>query len=174
MVNKYLSDMNKVILGNADLSILSEEYQEYENSVLKESEKELLLLLDISEAKTTYHCTVCNTEVSPNFPTPVAYCILCNDYTTWKKNCHWEQNITFDQLTKFTFNRAKEIISHMSLSKRINILKELDKHLLYLYQSTKQYNDQMFGKSLPPKTFLSIMGKIKHLEILQLWLYGID
>jgi ribosomal protein L37AE/L43A len=164
---------NRSVFDGKKLSNLSYEYEEYDNSVLKQSEKELLLILDIS-SETSYHCSECGTQVYPNFPTPIAYCDKCNAQNTWRKNSHWEENMTFEQLTQFTFNKAKEFIFKMSLKKRISMLKELDYKLVYLYQATKEYNDQMFGKSMPPKDFMSIMGKIKHLEILQNWLYGIE
>jgi len=155
------------------VSELTKELQEYENSCLAESEKELLMMLDLS-SKPTYHCMECKTEVSPIFPSPIAYCPLCNEDVVWTKNLHIEDNITFEDLIKVTFNKAHVIINKMSLKKRIKMLEELDKHLLHCYEVTKQYNDQGFGKSISPEVFYKIMGKIKHLEILQNWLYFID
>jgi hypothetical protein len=84
------------------------------------------------------------------------------------------ETITFDQLTKLTFDHAHNVINKMSIKKRIQILVQFQKHLDCLYDATKGYTDQMFGKSMPAKTFRSILGKIKHLEILQAWLYGIE
>lgn len=147
--------------------------KEYEASCLKQSEKELLLLMEI-KSESTYHCIKCETEVYPQFPSPVAFCPKCNTMQTWKKNNHWEDNITFDSLIKLTFNKAHDIIKKMTLKKRIKMLEDIDKHLLHCYEVTKGYNDQGFGKSLSPDVFYSIMGKIKHLEILQNWLYGIE
>jgi hypothetical protein len=136
--NQYVLNNLKDIAQNSCLSNLSEEMEEYEQSVLKESEREMLMLLDFT--------------VSDNFT----------------------ESLTFDQLSKCTFDRAHEFINKMTLPKRIHILHELDKHLLHVYETTKGYNDQGFGKSLSPNIFYSLMGKIKHLEILQSWLYGID
>lgn len=84
------------------------------------------------------------------------------------------KNITMDKLTKLSFNTAHQVIQRLNIPTRIRLLNDLDKRLLSLYTATKHYNDKMFGESMPPKDFLTIMGKIKHLEILQSWLYGID
>lgn len=84
------------------------------------------------------------------------------------------KNITMDELAKLSFNTAHQVIQRLNIPTRIRLLNDLDKRLLSLYTATKHYNDAMFGKSMPPKDFLTIMGKIKHLEILQSWLYGID
>jgi hypothetical protein len=86
----------------------------------------------------------------------------------------YAQYITFDDLSKLTFDKAKKVIQHISLAQRIDYLGKLDKKLLYLYESTKGYNGQGFGKSMPVKDFMHVMGCIKHLEIIQTWLYGID
>lgn len=82
--------------------------------------------------------------------------------------------ITLEQLSKLTFNRAHDVINKMSISKRIKILNDLDYRLVHLYVATKEYNDEGFGKSMSPKDFIFIMGRIKYLEILQQWLYGIE
>lgn len=165
-----LKEINDVLyLSDID----DKELQAYENTVLKQSEKELLLMMEIS-CDPTYHCIKCGTEVHPGFPSPNAYCTECKKSTQWKKNPHWEDNIVFEDLIKLTFNKAHDIINKMSLRKRIKMLDSLDKHLLHCYDMTKEYNDQGFGKSMSPNIFYSIMGKIKHLEILQNWLYGIE
>jgi len=128
----------KDIANNPDLSYLSEEVKKYEEDVLKQSEKELLNMLDLTRID------------------------------------EWAIRITFDELNRLTFNKAHEIIKKLSIAKRIKLLKELDAKLIYLYESTKQYNDQGFGKSVSPEVFQSMMGRIKHLEILQNWLFGIE
>lgn len=151
---------------------LLKELDEYENKCLKDAEVEMLLLLEISSTP-TYHCIKCNNEVYPHLPSPVAQCRHCKKEVLWKKNNHMEDNITFEALSKLTFNKAHDLIVKMSLKKRMNMLKELDHHLVHCYEVTKKYNDQGFGKSLSPEIFYNIMGKIKHLEILQTWLYGI-
>lgn len=120
------------------LSYLGKEVEEYEESVLKESEKELLLLLNVNDSE---------------------------DFV---------EQMSFDQLSKFTFDKAHNFINKMTLPKRIQILHELDRHLIHTYDATKEYNDKGFGKSISPNVFYSLMGKIKHLEILQSWLYGIE
>ena len=156
--------------GLADSNLLTE----YEDSCLKESEKELLLILEI-RSEPTYHCLKCGEEVYPNFPSPIAYCPHCKEQQIWTKNVHLEDNITFDQLCKLTFNKAHETIQKVPLKKRITLLEDVDKHLVHCYEIVhKDYNDQGFGKSMSPEIYYRIMGKIKHLEILQNWLFGIE
>ena len=85
------------------------------------------------------------------------------------------EEIAFAELIKISFNKVKGLIEKMTLKKRIKMLSELDDRLVFLYQETKGYNDALFGKAkYGPKEFQKIMGKIKHLEIIQTWLYGID
>lgn len=123
-------------LCDTSVSLLGEEYSQYEND-LKKSEEELegILNLDLD---------------------------------------HHAEEITFEQLCSITFIKAKKIIFKMSIKKRIAVLKDLDHRLVHLYDGLKGYNDQGFGKSLSPQIFYQMMGKIKHMEILQQWLYGID
>jgi hypothetical protein len=120
------------------ISYLDEEYRDYENQFLKESEAELTLILNLKD------------------PKGIA------------------GKVTFDQLIKMTFNKAHEVIQRMDLKKRITILEQLRVHIEHLYEAVKGYNDKGFGKSLSPQVFYSLMGKIKHFEIIQNWLYGID
>jgi hypothetical protein len=120
------------------LSYLSEEFIEYEQTELQQSEKEMLDLLNPE----------CISTLS--------------------------ETITFEQLSKLTFNKAHNCIIGMQIAKRIKMMEDLKFHLFHLYEATKEYNDKGFGKSMPPKDFQKIMGKIKHLEILQSWLFGIE
>jgi hypothetical protein len=117
---------------------LRAELLKYQESVLSESEKEMLILLDLENIN------------------------------------EWAESVTFEQLAKFTFNRAKEIINEITLKRRIKLLGDLDYHLIHLYEATKGYNDKGFGKSMSPDEFYGIMGKIKHYEVLQNWLFGIE
>lgn len=82
--------------------------------------------------------------------------------------------ITFDQLCVITFNKAKVVICKMTIQKRISMLKPLQNRLDHLYEGTKGYYDSMFGSPVSPKVFQQMMGKIKHMEILMSWLYGIE
>ena len=81
--------------------------------------------------------------------------------------------ITFEQLSEITFVKAQLMIDNMSMGKRVRIFTKLNYRLEHLYEGTKGYNDQGFGKSLPPKQFYTIMGKIKHMETLKQWLFGL-
>jgi len=87
----------------------------------------------------------------------------------------WADIISFDELTRLSFSKAHTIIKNISFKKRLKLLSQLDYHLVCLYEETKKYKDLIAGKSeLTPKDFMRIMAKIKHLEILQSWLYGIE
>lgn len=133
----YIEESADQIFKDPNITALSEQYGDYVAG-LKESEKELLAILDLRGVDKLV------------------------------------ETINYEQLTKLTFDKAKSLIQKFSVAKRIKVLQDLDKHRVYLYDCTKAYNDQMFGKSMPVKDFMKIMGKIKHIEILQNWLFGIE
>lgn len=80
-------------------------------------------------------------------------------------------------LSELSLNRAHEVIQEITLSKRIKILRDLDRHLLSLYEVSSRFGNE---KNLDPadriteKDYFKILGKIKHLEIMQTWLFGIE
>lgn len=85
-------------------------------------------------------------------------------------------NITLDDLMKMPFDKSKKSIDKFSLAKRIQVLSELDARRSYLYSCASRYG---IGSPHNPdfvsaKDWRIIMGRIKHLEILQAWLYGIS
>lgn len=84
--------------------------------------------------------------------------------------------IKLDDLMRMPFDRAKKGIEKFSLAKRIEVLSELDVRRSYLYSSASRYGAGNPGDSEPlsAKDWRTIMGRIKHLEIIQAWLYGIS
>lgn len=84
--------------------------------------------------------------------------------------------LDFDQFIKMPFNQAREQTERMSAKQRIEYLEKLDTRSLFLYNRTSLYTA---GDGTPKdmqishKEFISLLGKIKHCEILQNWLYGI-
>lgn len=87
----------------------------------------------------------------------------------------WADIISFDELMRLSFSKAHAVIKNISFKKRLKLLSQLDHHLVCLYEETKKYKDSVTEESkLTSKDFMRIMAKIKHLEILQSWLYGIE
>lgn len=86
------------------------------------------------------------------------------------------QAIQLEELLKMPFARAEKSIDQLSLAKRIELLGDLDKRRTYLYSQASRYGAESH-KGLDPlsaKDWRTIMGRIKHLEIIQAWLYGIQ
>jgi hypothetical protein len=84
------------------------------------------------------------------------------------------ESITFEQVCSITFIKAKDIIFKMSVKKRIDVLKVLDYNLDHLYKMAADYGEPDVEVPITPKVYLALMGRIKHLEILMQWLYGIE
>lgn len=83
------------------------------------------------------------------------------------------EELELEDLIKLSFESAKFAIERVSFKRRLKLLEDVDKFLLSLYKSTEAYGEQSFGQAMQPKIFEQIMGRIKHLEILQTWLFGI-
>ena len=84
------------------------------------------------------------------------------------------ENITFDQLLKLPFNEAQKAISFFSMEKRIKMLDELTTRKSHYYNQTAKFGEGIpKDEQLSPEAFRSLLGKIKHVEIVQNWLYGI-
>lgn len=92
-----------------------------------------------------------------------------------KKTEEMVDSVTLETIMASNFQRAKEIIDQMTIAKRIAILEDLSKYRSQLYDSFSRYG----GKGIPRDEQLSatdfrmLLGRVKHLEILQNWLYGI-
>lgn len=83
--------------------------------------------------------------------------------------------LTLQALLQLSFYKAKEIVDRMSIAKRILMLEELDEYKLYLYDCADQFAMDGVPKEerMTAKEFRAILGRIKHLEIVQNWLFGI-
>lgn len=82
---------------------------------------------------------------------------------------------TLQSIMSANFTNAKQTIDKMSIMKRIQILEELDEYKSYLYNRAGTWGQPGIPKDeqLSANTFRAILGRIKHLEILQGWLFGI-
>lgn len=83
--------------------------------------------------------------------------------------------VSLEQVLTSSFQTAKDTIDKMTLAKRIEMLNDLDKYRDYLYEQVNRYGAQGLSKDeqLKASEFRVIMGRIKHMEIIQNWLFGI-
>lgn len=88
-------------------------------------------------------------------------------------NDDYVKNMKFDELVKLPFAEAQKIIERMDMAKRIAMLDELTTLRKFYYEETKRYCGVSKDELISASEFRSLLGKIKHLEILQNWLYGI-
>lgn len=84
--------------------------------------------------------------------------------------------ITLEDLMRMPFDKSKKSIEKFSLAKRIQVLSDLDTRRSYLYSYAARYGvgNPRDPEFVSAKDWRSTMGRIKHLEILQAWLYGIN
>jgi hypothetical protein len=85
------------------------------------------------------------------------------------------KRIQLEDLMRMSFDNALQIINKLSLAKRIDVLADLDARRLYLYNQAARYGvgNPKDPNYLTTRDWKAMMGKIKHLEILQAWLYGV-
>lgn len=85
-------------------------------------------------------------------------------------------DVTLESIMRTNFMNAKEVIGKMTIAKRIKILEELDTYKSYLYESLNRFGAEGVPKEeqLSATDFRALLGRIKHLEILQNWLFGIE
>lgn len=81
--------------------------------------------------------------------------------------------MTLSDVVKLPFDEAQRTIDKFSIEKRIAILDELTTTRDHYYEQTKRYCGVDKEQLISAQDFRSLLGKIKHLEILQNWLYGI-
>ena len=83
--------------------------------------------------------------------------------------------VSLEQVLTSSFQTAKDTIDKMTLAKRIEMLDDLDKYRDYLYEQVNRYGAQGLSKDeqLKASEFRVIMGRIKHMKIIQNWLFGI-
>ena len=83
--------------------------------------------------------------------------------------------LKLDDVLKLPFDLAHKYIDNFSMSKRISMLNELSTYRMHLYDQASRYGEGLTkDEQIGPKDFRMLMGKIKHLEIVQNWLYGIQ
>lgn len=83
--------------------------------------------------------------------------------------------VKLEKIMSSNFMSAKEIIDQMTIVKRIALLDEVYNYREFLYESISRYGMEGIPKDeqLTASDFRLLMGRIKHLEILQNWLFGI-
>lgn len=84
------------------------------------------------------------------------------------------EKMTFDELLKLPFTEAQKAVTSFSMEKRIKMLDELTTRRTYYYNQMTKYGEGISkDEQLSPEAFRALLGKIKHIEIVQNWLYGI-
>lgn len=85
------------------------------------------------------------------------------------------EQVSLDRIMTSNFQSAKEVIDQMTLAKRIEMLEEVSTYRDYLYECIDRYGKEGLAKDeqLTASEFRILMGRLKHLEIVQNWLYGI-
>lgn len=93
-----------------------------------------------------------------------------------KKHEETVESTTLESIITSSFTTAKELIDQMTLPKRIAMLEDLQVYRDHLYNMCSRYGNPDYQKEDQPnaREFRVLMGRIKHLEILQNWLYGIN
>jgi len=85
-----------------------------------------------------------------------------------------EKIVTAEILIKMPFNQALETVKVLSMKNRLDVLEEVTKLRTHYYNALGNYGEGIpKDEQLRPDEFRSLLGKIKHLEIIQNWLYGI-
>ena len=84
------------------------------------------------------------------------------------------EKMTLDDLLKLPFTEAQKAVEVFSMEKRIKMLDVLTERRLYYYEQTARFGEGVpKDEQLSPEMFRSLISKIKHIEIVQNWLYGI-
>lgn len=85
------------------------------------------------------------------------------------------EGITLQDIVNTNFTNSKQTIDQMPLAKRIELLEELHKYRDYLYECASRYGAEGLPREeqLSASDFRIVLGRIKHLEIVQNWLYGV-
>ena len=84
-------------------------------------------------------------------------------------------SVNLETILTTNFVTAKEIIDQMTIAKRIAMLEDLSKYRIQLYDSFSRYGEKGVPRDeqLSAEDFRMLLGRVKHLEIIQNWLYGI-
>lgn len=83
-------------------------------------------------------------------------------------------DLTFDELNKIPFTLAKKIIFKFSMVKRLQMLEAAKIKRNYLGKMISYYGMEEPPIKIMPKEYMIMMSKLKHVEILIGWLYGIE
>lgn len=85
------------------------------------------------------------------------------------------EETSLERIMTSNFMVAKDIIDQMTIAKRITMLKEVHDYRIYLYETLARYGAEGLTREeqLTAGEFKALMGRVKHLEILLNWLYGI-
>ena len=82
------------------------------------------------------------------------------------------EEMTLDDLLKLPFTEAQKAVESFSMEKRIKMLDELSQRRLYYYDQTVKFGEGVpKEEQLSPEMFRSLISKIKHIQIVQNWLY---
>lgn len=92
-----------------------------------------------------------------------------------KQNEDLVDNASLDTIMRNNFMSAKGVIDQMTIAKRIKMLEEVKVYREYLYSQVDLYGKEGISRDeqISARDYQLIMGRIKHLEIVQNWLYGI-
>lgn len=84
------------------------------------------------------------------------------------------ETMQLDDLLKMPFNQAKQVITNFSMKNRLRLLQDLNKRKEHYYVQTSRFCGVSKEDLITATEFRSILGKIKHMEVLMNWFYGID
>lgn len=83
-------------------------------------------------------------------------------------------SLTFEELNKMPFLAAKKVIFNFSMLKRLQMLEVVKTKREYLDTMISYYGMESPPVRIMPSEFRLMVSKLKHMEILLGWLYGID
>lgn len=83
-------------------------------------------------------------------------------------------DLTFDELNHLPFGIAKKVIFNFSMVKRLQMLDVVKIKREYLDKMISYYGMENPPIRVMPSEFSTMMSKLKHMEILLGWLYGIE
>lgn len=96
------------------------------------------------------------------------------DLLNKSRDSYYVEQLTFSDLLNKSFPSAQTLIRSFSIKKRIDMLNDAQMWLDHLYEQTNKYVGVSKDELITAEEFRSFLGKIKHIEIIQQWLYGIE
>lgn len=92
----------------------------------------------------------------------------------WQDSSEYIEKLTVDELLKMPFVNAQKAIKQFTIKKRIDFLDEITIIRTHYYNQLARYGEgNSKDEQISAKEFRSLLGKVKHIEIVQNWLYGI-